>query len=145
MRRVAPVMATRKPPELRVRRRETVRVGNLEVTNGTANSITFRKTAKGVVVTNCCLEEQGVQNPARSGLLGSTILLQAPSSSLKCAKVDSKGVGSPGAVSVPATQMPGGPAGKRLVWYMAALLTGKPVWPPAGPTDETSESRVRGH
>lgn len=53
-------MARAKTGELRVRAKETVRLGDLEVTNRTANSITIRKTSKGVVVTNCCLEEQGM-------------------------------------------------------------------------------------
>lgn len=53
-------MARPKATEIRVQAKETVRLGDLEVTNRTANSITVRKTAKGVVVTNCCLEEQGI-------------------------------------------------------------------------------------
>lgn len=53
-------MARAKTGELRVRAKETVQLGDLEVTNRTANSITVRKTSKGVVVTNCCLEEQGM-------------------------------------------------------------------------------------
>jgi hypothetical protein len=44
---------------VRVRAKETVRLGGFEVTNQTANSILVKKTAKGVVVTDCCLEEQG--------------------------------------------------------------------------------------
>lgn len=60
MRDVSLAMATRKAAEVRVGTKETIRLGNLEVTNRTANSITVRKTAKGVVVTNCCLEEQGM-------------------------------------------------------------------------------------
>jgi hypothetical protein len=47
-------------PEIRVRARETAKVGDFEITNRTANSITVRKTKRGVVVTNCCLEEQGL-------------------------------------------------------------------------------------
>jgi hypothetical protein len=46
--------------DIRVKAKETVRVGGLEVTNRTTNSITVRKTSKGLVVTNCCLEEQGM-------------------------------------------------------------------------------------
>jgi len=52
-------MARKEPAEVRIRTKETVRFGELEVTNRTSNSITVRKTVKGVVVTNCCLEEQG--------------------------------------------------------------------------------------
>ena len=44
----------------RVGAKETVRLGDLQVTNQTANSILVRKTAKGLVVTDCCLEEQGL-------------------------------------------------------------------------------------
>jgi len=47
-------------PEVRVKAKETVKVGGLDVTNRTANSITVRKTSRGLVVTNCCLEEQGL-------------------------------------------------------------------------------------
>ena len=46
--------------DVRVRAKETVKVGDLQVTNRTTNSITVRKTSKGLVVTNCCLEEQGM-------------------------------------------------------------------------------------
>jgi len=53
-------MAKRNTPEVRVRAKETVRLGTLDVTNRTANSITVRPTANGVVITNCCLEEQGL-------------------------------------------------------------------------------------
>lgn len=44
----------------RVRAKQTVRLGELQVTNQTANSILVKKTAKGLVVTDCCLEEQGM-------------------------------------------------------------------------------------
>jgi len=53
-------MAKGKPADVRVKVKETVTLGGIEVTNRTANSITVRKTSKGVVVTNCCLEEQGM-------------------------------------------------------------------------------------
>lgn len=46
--------------EVRVKAKETVKVGGLDVTNRTANSITVRKTSRGLIVTNCCLEEQGL-------------------------------------------------------------------------------------
>ena len=46
--------------DVRVRAKGTVKVGDLQVTNRTTNSITVRKTSKGLVVTNCCLEEQGM-------------------------------------------------------------------------------------
>jgi len=51
---------TKAAPEVRVKAKETVKVGGLDVTNRTANSITVRKTSRGLVVTNCCLEEQGL-------------------------------------------------------------------------------------
>jgi hypothetical protein len=44
----------------RVRAKETVELGGIRVTNRTANSILVKKTAKGVVVADCCLEEQGL-------------------------------------------------------------------------------------
>jgi len=44
--------------DVRVRPKEKVVLG--DVTNGTANSIRVKKTAKGLVVTDCCLEEQGM-------------------------------------------------------------------------------------
>jgi hypothetical protein len=47
-------------PEVRLKTKETVRIGDVKVTNRTGNSITVRKTATGFVVTNCCLEEQGM-------------------------------------------------------------------------------------
>lgn len=53
-------MAKGKAPDVRVKVKEKVNLGGIEVTNRTANSITVRKTAKGVVVTDCCLEEQGM-------------------------------------------------------------------------------------
>jgi len=46
--------------EVRVRPKEKVILGGVEVTNGTANSILVKKTAKGLVVADCCLEEQGM-------------------------------------------------------------------------------------
>jgi len=46
--------------DVRVRPKEKVVLGDVEVTNGTANSIRVKKTAKGLVVTDCCLEEQGM-------------------------------------------------------------------------------------
>lgn len=52
-------MAKSKNADVRVRVRATVTLGHIEITNHTSNSITVRKTAKGVVVTDCCLEEQG--------------------------------------------------------------------------------------
>jgi hypothetical protein len=45
---------------IRVRAKGTIRLEGLEITNETANSIRVKKTAKGVVVTDCCLEEQGL-------------------------------------------------------------------------------------
>ncbi len=44
---------------VRVRPEETVVVGGATVTNRTANSILVRSTARGLVVADCCLEEQG--------------------------------------------------------------------------------------
>lgn len=44
----------------RIPAKKTVRLEGLEVTNQTANSILVKKTAKGLVVTDCCLEEQGM-------------------------------------------------------------------------------------
>ena len=46
--------------DVRVRPKEKVVLGDVEVTNGTANSIRVKKTAKGLVVTDYCLEEQGM-------------------------------------------------------------------------------------
>jgi len=46
--------------EVRVPAKETVDLGGLQVTNRTANSILVKKTAKGLVVADCCLEEQGM-------------------------------------------------------------------------------------
>ena len=48
------------PRGTRVRAKETVQVGGIQVTNRTANSILVKKTVKGLVVTDCCLEEQGL-------------------------------------------------------------------------------------
>jgi len=53
-------MARKQRAEVRIRPKETVKFGELEVTNRTANSVTIRKTVKGVILTNCCLEEQGI-------------------------------------------------------------------------------------
>ncbi len=53
-------MAKGRAAEVRVRSKETVKLGGLDVTNRTANSIMVKKTAVGLVVTNCCLEEQGM-------------------------------------------------------------------------------------
>lgn len=53
-------MAEATAAEVRVRPKQTIDVEGLKVTNHTANSITVRKTAEGLVVTNCCLEEQGL-------------------------------------------------------------------------------------
>ncbi len=53
-------MAKGHAKDVRVRSKETVTLGGLQVTNRTGNSITVTKTAKGFVVTNCCLEEQGM-------------------------------------------------------------------------------------
>src|SRR5881296_1462308 len=58
--RVHVAMAKGRAAEVRVRAKETVKLGGLDVTNRTANSITVKKTAVGLVVTNCCLEEQGM-------------------------------------------------------------------------------------
>jgi hypothetical protein len=46
--------------EVRVPAKETVDLGGLQVTNRTANSILVKRTAKGLVVADCCLEEQGM-------------------------------------------------------------------------------------
>ncbi|HYR80854.1 MAG TPA: hypothetical protein VEN80_00955 [Thermoplasmata archaeon] len=53
-------MARGTPEAIRVRPKETVTLSGIAVTNRTANSITVQKTSKGVVVTDCCLEEQGM-------------------------------------------------------------------------------------
>lgn len=53
-------MSNRAARGTRVRAKETIRLGDLEVTNQTANSILVKKNAKGLVVTDCCLEEQGM-------------------------------------------------------------------------------------
>jgi len=47
-------------PEIRIRAKESVELGGLQVTNRTANSILVKKTTKGLVVADCCLEEQGL-------------------------------------------------------------------------------------
>jgi len=46
--------------DVRVRPKETVELGEVRVTNRTANSILVKRTGKGLVVTDCCLEEQGL-------------------------------------------------------------------------------------
>jgi hypothetical protein len=46
--------------ETRIRAKETVELGGIRVTNRTANSILVKTTAKGLVVADCCLEEQGL-------------------------------------------------------------------------------------
>jgi hypothetical protein len=48
------------PQGTRVRAKETVELGGIRVTNRTANSILVKKTTKGLVVADCCLEEQGL-------------------------------------------------------------------------------------
>jgi len=53
-------MAKSKAADVRVRAKESVALGDFKVTNQTSNSITVRKTRDGFVVTNCCLEEQGM-------------------------------------------------------------------------------------
>jgi len=58
--RIHDTMAKSRTAEVRVRAKETVKFGGFDVTNRTANSITVKKTASGFVVTNCCLEEQGM-------------------------------------------------------------------------------------
>jgi hypothetical protein len=58
--RIHVAMAKGGAAEVRVRAKETFELGGLDVTNRTANSIMVKKTAVGLVVTNCCLEEQGM-------------------------------------------------------------------------------------
>ena len=53
-------MATGRASEVRVPAKKTVTIAGIDVTNRTANAITVRKTSKGLAVTNCCLEEQGL-------------------------------------------------------------------------------------
>ena len=53
-------MVKASPREVRVPAKGTVDLGDLQVTNRTANSILVKKTSKGVVVADCCLEEQGL-------------------------------------------------------------------------------------
>jgi hypothetical protein len=53
-------MAKAKTSEWRIHPKETRTLEGLEVTNRTDNSITVRRTSDGLVVTNCCLEEQGM-------------------------------------------------------------------------------------
>jgi len=59
MRTLSPTMTKTRPSGLRIRPLETVELRGTKVTNRTANSILVRKTAKGLEVTDCCLEEQG--------------------------------------------------------------------------------------
>ena len=53
-------MANGRAAGVRVRAKETVKLDGLDVTNRTANSIVVKKPASGLVVTNCCLEKQGM-------------------------------------------------------------------------------------
>ncbi len=53
-------MAKAQAAGVRVRAKETVTLGGFDVTNRTANSIMVKKTTNGLVVTDCCLEEQGM-------------------------------------------------------------------------------------
>jgi hypothetical protein len=53
-------MAKGRTAEVRVRAKETVKLSGFDVTNRTANSIMVKKTTSGFVVTDCCLEEQGM-------------------------------------------------------------------------------------
>lgn len=43
---------------IRVGAKKTVELDGVRVTNKTANSILVRRTAKGIEVADCCLEEQ---------------------------------------------------------------------------------------
>ena len=45
---------------IRLGARKTIDFDGVRVTNKTANSILVRRTAKGIEVTDCCLEEQGM-------------------------------------------------------------------------------------
>ncbi len=45
---------------VRVGARKTIEIEGVRVTNKTATSIRVRRTAKGIEVTDCCLEEQGM-------------------------------------------------------------------------------------
>jgi hypothetical protein len=50
------------PSRTRIKPKATVAVGKARVTNNTATSIEVEVAPDGtVVVTNCCLEEQGVK------------------------------------------------------------------------------------
>ena len=53
-------MAKARATAVRIRAKETVTLGGIDVTNRTANSIKVKPTANGLVVTDCCLEEQGM-------------------------------------------------------------------------------------
>jgi len=53
-------MAEGRGAEVRVRAKETVKLGTLDVTNRTANSVMVKKTPNGLGVIDCCLEEQGM-------------------------------------------------------------------------------------
>ncbi len=45
---------------VRVGAKRTIELDGVRVTNKTANSILVRRTPKGIEVTDCCLEEQGL-------------------------------------------------------------------------------------
>jgi len=45
---------------VRVGTKRTIELDGVRVTNKTANSILVRRTLKGIEVTDCCLEEQGL-------------------------------------------------------------------------------------
>jgi hypothetical protein len=45
---------------IRVAAKGTVELDGVRVTNRTSNSILVRRTSKGIEVTDCCLEEQGM-------------------------------------------------------------------------------------
>ncbi len=53
-------MGEEKTTDVRVQPKETIEIEGLTVTNRTGNSILVKKTALGLEVTNCCLEEQGM-------------------------------------------------------------------------------------
>ena len=58
--RMRVTMAKGRGAEVRVRAKETVKLGTLDVTNRTANSVMVKKTPNGLGVIDCCLEEQGM-------------------------------------------------------------------------------------
>ncbi len=45
---------------LRVPPKKSAQLGDLQVTNKTMGTILVRRTSRGLEVTNCCLEEQGL-------------------------------------------------------------------------------------